>query len=186
MKKLKDFFGFIFLSIALFTKVTLIILIIASFFIKMDTTEAKKAELLEPGILDYISLSKVDQRNKFEMVKVMYDYKMDKYKVTEDLGVFSGIKNGILVVIGFFRDTIVGFALDYIAGFYDKGLIGKAIWLVLGLFLSAILNLLGAFLGMFALAFGLLIQPASMGYYVAYIISFVIMLLGVFAPIEDL
>lgn len=156
----------------IFVSYFLIVLIIASFFIKLDATEDKKRELLEPGILDYISLSQVNEKNKVEMVKVMYDYKLDKYKVKEDLGVLSGIKNGVFSVVGFFRDFFVGFVLDYIAGFYDKGLIGKAIWLILGLFLSVILNLIGAFFGMFALAFGLLTQPASMGYYISLVVSF--------------
>ena len=154
--------------------------IIASFFIKLDTTASKEAELLEPSFLDAIALSQVDLTNNVEMIKTMYDYRTDKYEVTEDLGVFSGVKNGVFVVIGFFRDTIVGFVLDYIAGFHDKGLIGKVLWLVLGFFYAFIVNIFASFFGMFGLAFGLLTQSASMGYYVVYVISFIITLVVTF------
>lgn len=158
----------------------LIFLVIISFFIKLDTTQDKKEELLTPGIFDYISLAKVDYDNNIEMVKVAYDYSLDKYKVQEDLNVLSGVKNGIFVVVGFFRDLLVGFGLDYLAGFYDKGLIGKVIWLFLGVVISGFLNLIGAFLGMFGIAFGLLTQVAPIQYYISYIISFILMMMLVF------
>ena len=157
-----------------------------SFFVKLETTETKKTELLELGFFDYISLSQVDTDNQVELLKVMYDYGRDKYEVNNELDDFSGIKNGVLVIPGAFRDTIVGSILDYIAGFHGKGLIGKIIWAVLGIVVSIVLNAIGAFLGIFGLAYALLTQTASTQYYIAYIISFLITLLLAVGFVKEL
>ena len=175
-----------FFWVRVIAKVIFFIIIVGSFFVKLETTESKKAELLELGIFDYISLSQVNTDNQVELLKVMYDYGRDKYEVNDELDDFSGLKNGALVVSGAFRDTIVGSILDYIAGFYGKSLLGKVIWAVLGIIVSIVLNAIGAFLGIFGLAYALLTQNASTQYYIAYIISFFITLLLAFNFIKGL
>ena len=45
----------------------------------------------------------------------------------------DGLKNGVLIGMGYYRDVLINSICDYISGFKNKGAIGKIIWAVLGL-----------------------------------------------------
>lgn len=151
------------------------VLVISSLFLQVETTSSKKAKLESIGIGDYLEISKAS--NDIELIpylarnldKVGYD----KYSENNDLSFIEGLKNGYLVIASFFSEVIIGGICGYISGFYDKGIIMKIVWGFLGLIIIPIKIIFTSFFKTCILAFDLLIQKASITYYIGYIISLV-------------
>ena len=158
--------------------ILVIIGIIASLVVPIEATTETKESLMEPSIFDVIGVE-----NEIDAIPVAIEYGVLKYNENNNLQFMDGLKNGVLIGMGYYRDVLINSVCDYISGFKDKGTIGKIIWAVFGL-LVFIKQIFFCFIGIFMKGFSLLTQKANTSYYVGYILG-ILIFLGIHSQIAE-
>lgn len=160
----------------LFTLI-IIILIICSIFLQIETTTDKKSTLESYGIGDYISISNIN--NDIDAIPYIVEnldkIGQEKYHENNSLNFMDGVKNGFLIIGSYFRDVVVGSICGYLSGFYNNGIIVKVIWAILGLIIIPIKLVIISLFSTVKLAFSLLTQRAAISYYIGYVLSLIIL-----------
>lgn len=100
--------------------ILVIVGIIASLIVPIEATTETKKSLMEPSIFDVIGVE-----NEIDAIPVAIEYGVLKYNENNDLQFMDGLKNGVLIGMGYYRDVLINSICDYISGFKNKGAIGK-------------------------------------------------------------
>lgn len=118
----------------------------------------------------YISLSRWDQVDNSKIVSSIKP--KIGFRLKNELNIYDGIVNSIVVSGNYFRNTITSTILDYLDGFNNKTSQMKVVWLFFGLFLELLKNMILSGIDFLLMIFILLIQSInSYSYMLSYILT---------------
>ena len=145
------------------------ILVICSLFIPLSVNYTAQSRLFTSNkFYRYVSLSRLEEVSTQKII--FYDKSKIGFAFKNELGLYEGVTNGIVIFGNYFRNIFVGTLLDYLDGFSSKSSEMKMVWLFFGIFLEIFKNVLFSSLEFIAVLFILLLQ--SIGSY-TYILSYI-------------
>lgn len=130
----------------------------------------------------YISLSNLDQIKNSELISTIKQN--IGFEVKENLDMYDGFKNGVVVIGNYFRNILSSTVFDYLEGFKNNDSETKIVWLFFGIFIEFIKNILLSTIDFIFVFIMLLTQsPTSYSYILCYIMM-ILFIVGIVKVIK--
>ncbi len=155
-----------------------LILVICSLFMPLSINYTGKSKIFSSNKLSrYTSLCRLDNVSNTKLV--YYNKSKIGFEFNNELGIYEGIKNGVVVFGNYFRNIITGTILDYSNGFNKVGEDMRMVWMFFGIFVEIAKNILFSSLELVVIVLILLSQATkAYGYLLSYLLT-ILFIIGI-------